>query len=102
MKPETTSSRLTFDLGKRENFIYFLGISIFATIPFLQDLHRRFSLWRKTGIPFFQVICDGGIEEEGTMAVVCSVVDFDVAEAYIKAGLDHSEFKDYTRIYKKS
>lgn len=45
--------------------------------------------------------CEGGTEGEGTMEVLCKVVDFDVAAAYLKAGLDASDFKDYSRIYKK-
>jgi len=45
--------------------------------------------------------CEGGTEGEGSMEVICKVVDFDIAAAYIKAGLDGSEFKDYSRVYKK-
>ncbi|MFT5262601.1 MAG: hypothetical protein ACI8YQ_001337 [Polaribacter sp.] len=45
--------------------------------------------------------CEGGTEGDGTMEVVCKVVDFSFASAYIKAGLDGSEFKDYSRVYKE-
>jgi hypothetical protein len=43
--------------------------------------------------------CEGTEEENGIMTVVCEVVDYSLAAAYIKAGLDDSEFKDYERVY---
>lgn len=44
--------------------------------------------------------CDGGSIGSGSMEVFCLVVDFDIARRVIVADLEHTEFGDYTRIYR--